>query len=300
MSDGFTLHQFDAFHVTFIFHSFSNSLARLRYLSFFLNSFNFILWSAETAKSTILQILFFFCWLLFGLIFWLRLGDLSIYQSPRGVYVCHFLGQLLGCVYHLFVWSNLNFLHISQWITLPTQSCLVSYSFCANLLHSLIMWLMVSSLSPTFTILLRLIYSRFDMIGSYGVYYYYYYYYYNYFISSFHSNISLWAFTGIWFGASFLMSPGLFSVFQLISAMLLSEWFLFSHWFPVPSVTSPGSCWPFQVHNYNYNYLDHHVPQLLQFSGKVQVFVYLFAFFYFHSVLSWNSKINKTANSLFS
>ena len=31
---------------------------------------------------------------------------------------------------------------------LPTQSCLVLYSFRANLLHSLIMWLMVSSLSP--------------------------------------------------------------------------------------------------------------------------------------------------------
>ena len=52
------------------------------------------------------------------------------------------------CIYHLFVWSNLNFLHIFQWITLPTQSCLVLYSFCANLLHSLTMWLMVLSLSP--------------------------------------------------------------------------------------------------------------------------------------------------------
>ena len=51
------------------------------------------------------------------------------------------------CIYHLFVWSNLNFLHISQWITLPTHSCLASYFFCANLLHSLIMWLIVSSLS---------------------------------------------------------------------------------------------------------------------------------------------------------
>ena len=49
---------------------------------------------------------------------------------------------------HLLVWSNLNFLHISQSITLPTQSCQVLYSFCANLLHSLIMWLLVSSLSP--------------------------------------------------------------------------------------------------------------------------------------------------------
>ena len=51
------------------------------------------------------------------------------------------------CIYHLLVWSNLNFLHISQWITLPTQSCLALYSG-ANLLHSLIMWLIVSSLSP--------------------------------------------------------------------------------------------------------------------------------------------------------
>ena len=51
------------------------------------------------------------------------------------------------CIYQLFVWSNLNFLQISQWITLPTQSCLVLYSFCAHLLHSLIMWLIVSSLS---------------------------------------------------------------------------------------------------------------------------------------------------------
>ena len=52
------------------------------------------------------------------------------------------------CIYHLFVWSNLNFFHIFQWITLLTQSCLVLYSFCVNFLHSLTMWLMVSSLSP--------------------------------------------------------------------------------------------------------------------------------------------------------
>ena len=45
--------------VTFMFHSFFHSLARSRYLSFFSYSFSFILWSAETAKSTILQILFF-------------------------------------------------------------------------------------------------------------------------------------------------------------------------------------------------------------------------------------------------
>ena len=37
--------------VTFMFSSFLNSLERSRYLSFFSHSFNFILWSAGTAKS---------------------------------------------------------------------------------------------------------------------------------------------------------------------------------------------------------------------------------------------------------
>ena len=46
--------------VTSLFHGLFNSLARSRYLSFFSHSFSFILWSAGTAKSTILQVLFFF------------------------------------------------------------------------------------------------------------------------------------------------------------------------------------------------------------------------------------------------
>ena len=73
-------------------------------------------------------------------------GDPCVCQSLIGVYACHFLWQV--CIYHLFVWSNLHFLHISQWNTLPTLSCLLLYSFCANLLYSLIMWVIVSSLSP--------------------------------------------------------------------------------------------------------------------------------------------------------
>ena len=74
--------------VTCMFHSFFNSLARSRYLSFFSHSFSFILWSAGTAKSTILQVLF--CCLL-SLVFWPRLDStlkksttafvlLSVYQ----------------------------------------------------------------------------------------------------------------------------------------------------------------------------------------------------------------------------
>ena len=51
--------------VTFMFHSFFNSLARSRYLSFFSHSFSFILWSAGTAKATSsLFFFFFFFWLL--------------------------------------------------------------------------------------------------------------------------------------------------------------------------------------------------------------------------------------------
>ena len=51
--------------VTCMFHSFFNSLARSRYLSFFSHSFSFILWSAGTAKSTILQVLSFFLFFFF-------------------------------------------------------------------------------------------------------------------------------------------------------------------------------------------------------------------------------------------
>ena len=46
--------------VTCMFHSFFNSLARSRYLSFFSHSFSFILWSAGIAKLTTLQVFFIF------------------------------------------------------------------------------------------------------------------------------------------------------------------------------------------------------------------------------------------------
>ena len=54
--------------ITFMFHSFLNSLARLRYLSLFLHSFNFTLWSAKTAESTILQVLSFLLIIIKGLV----------------------------------------------------------------------------------------------------------------------------------------------------------------------------------------------------------------------------------------
>ena len=46
--------------VTFMFRSFFHSLARSWHLFLFSHYFSFILWSVGTAKSTILQIFFFF------------------------------------------------------------------------------------------------------------------------------------------------------------------------------------------------------------------------------------------------
>ena len=58
------------------------------------------------------------------------------------------LGDRFWVVNILFVClSNLNFLHNSLWITLLTQSCRILCSFFTNLLHLLIMWLIISSLS---------------------------------------------------------------------------------------------------------------------------------------------------------
>ena len=125
--------------VTFMVHSFYNSLAQSRYLSLFSLSFNFNLWSAGTAKSTILQVLFF------SLII-IRCSCLAeIWWS-----VCISKSQCSLCVSFSRtdsgLWSNFNFLHNLRWIILSTQSCL--YFFYANLLHLFIMWLIVSSLSP--------------------------------------------------------------------------------------------------------------------------------------------------------
>ena len=74
--------------------------------------------------------------------------SVCISKSQRSLCVSFFRMYIGLCIYHLFVRSNWNFWYISQWLTLPTQSSLVLYSFCANLLHSLIMWLIISSLWP--------------------------------------------------------------------------------------------------------------------------------------------------------
>ena len=103
--------------ITFIFHSFFSSLARFRYLSLFLPSFIFTLGSAGMAKSTIQQVL---CFLLtiaksgcLGEIRW----SIFILKSFRILCISFSRMDSRLCIYHLFAWSNLNFLHSSQLIT---------------------------------------------------------------------------------------------------------------------------------------------------------------------------------------
>ena len=158
-----------------------------------------------------------------------------MWKSHRCLYVL-FSRTGAWCIYYFFLWSNLNFLHT----TLPTRSCLVLYSFCANLLQSLIMWLMVSLLSPhrlrllfcCVSSILALIWlvlmalfcaairrdsvyllkfpflSHVQVLWSEML-----------FLWDFHITVSWWCFTGVWVTASLLKSPGLFSVFWSSSIM---------------------------------------------------------------------------------
>ena len=79
--------------VTFIFFQFS--LTRWRYLFVFSHYFSFILWSAGTAKSTLLKI--FIVWPIF------------ISKSHRSLCVSFSRKGAGLYLHHLLAWSNLNF-----------------------------------------------------------------------------------------------------------------------------------------------------------------------------------------------
>ena len=84
-------------HIPYIFYS----LARSRYLSFFSHSFSYILLSAWTTKSTILQISFFFLLIIIrsSLLDWIRLSvstsksqrSLSVPFSTTGAGLCIYI-----------------------------------------------------------------------------------------------------------------------------------------------------------------------------------------------------------------
>ena len=99
--------------VTFTFHIFFNSLARSRY-------FLSILLCGQPGQQSP-QVLFIF---LLSIIRFGRLAEIRwsvcISKSLRSLWISFARTDSLLCIYHLFVWSDFNFLHSSQWITLPT------------------------------------------------------------------------------------------------------------------------------------------------------------------------------------
>ena len=126
--------------VTSMFHSYFISLARFKYLPFFSHSLNFTLWSAGTAKSTIRQVLFFFLTIT-------RSGHLAeirwfifILKSQRNLCVSFFWTDSGLCGYNLFIRSNLNFLHNSQWITLYYLTHLRVLHICVSWWFSTEVW----------------------------------------------------------------------------------------------------------------------------------------------------------------
>ena len=131
--------------VTFLFHSFFQFSSKVQVLILLFTFFQFysvVSWDSKVHNFASSLSFFLLITLRSGLlaeIWW----SVCMSKSYRSLCVSFSRTDAGLCMYDLFVLSNLNFLHISQWITLPTQSCTLS-----NLLHLLIMWLIVSSLSP--------------------------------------------------------------------------------------------------------------------------------------------------------
>ena len=73
-------------------------------------------------------------------------GRYLYHKTPRNLCVSFSRTDYRLCIYHWFLWSNSNFLLNSQWFPNPAQSYLVLYSSRANLLHSIIKWMIVSFL----------------------------------------------------------------------------------------------------------------------------------------------------------
>ena len=127
--------------VSFMFYSIFISLDRSRYYSFFGGFFSILLNGSLRQQSPQLCKLSFSCWLLLGLVVWLRLVHPFVSQkSEKSLFVSFSRTDSELCIYNLFVRLNFNFWRNYQWITLSIQSYLVLYSFYANLLHSLILW----------------------------------------------------------------------------------------------------------------------------------------------------------------
>ena len=126
--------------ITFMFHSFFQFSSNVEVLISLFSFFQFYSVVSQDSKvDNFAKFLFFFVVDYYKVWSFGRDQVIRCMSKSIGVCVCHFLGHVLSCAYTVCGMVKFNFLHISQWITLPTHSCLALYSFCANLLHSHIM-----------------------------------------------------------------------------------------------------------------------------------------------------------------
>ena len=108
--------------VTFVFHSFFNSRVSSRYWFFFS-----VYFCVQLGQQSPQFCKFSFLLLRSGLLAKIR-WFVCMSKSHRSLCVSFSRTDAGSWIYDLLVWSNLNFSHISQWITFPTMSCLLFHS----------------------------------------------------------------------------------------------------------------------------------------------------------------------------
>ena len=82
--------------VTFMFHRFFSILWQGRGTYPLFHTLSVLFYGQLGQQSRqFCKFTFFCCWLLLGLVFWPRLGDLCVCQSPIVLYVCDFLEQVV-------------------------------------------------------------------------------------------------------------------------------------------------------------------------------------------------------------
>ena len=115
--------------VILLFHIYFCPLVRSKYLPFFSFSLIFTMWSDDkflyfllitTRSDSLSSIGWTICWV-----------------KSQGIQSVSFSGiYSVLCIDHLSVSSTVHLLQYHQRINLPTQSCLILYSFCASFVHS--------------------------------------------------------------------------------------------------------------------------------------------------------------------
>ena len=115
--------------ILLIFHSFLTSLVMSKYFFIFLLSFILTLFSCFSSVFSLLFFLLINC----------RSDRLAgikrsvCYSKSQKVLRISFSSTDSGLgIYHLVVLSKFSLLHNFQWLSFPTQSSIVRYSFCAN------------------------------------------------------------------------------------------------------------------------------------------------------------------------